>query len=110
MISNKEQPRSRSFKMSKRRSTKKLTPSLLRRLVLQERKKMVETSDPVASGVEDPSYVHAEEVDADELAGSLEKDLDHLKALKIKEGKLRRELTKVHEARKRLGRRVLKAL
>tara|TARA_B100000131_G_scaffold103672_1_gene100669 strand:+ start:152 stop:442 length:291 start_codon:yes stop_codon:yes gene_type:complete len=96
--------------MSKRRSTKKLTPSLLRRLVLQERRRMVETSDPVASGVEDPAKVSAEEVDAEDLAGSLEKDLDHLKALKVKESKLRRELSKVHEARKRLGRRLLKAL
>lgn len=89
---------------------KKLTPSVLRKLVLQERKRMLETSDPIADGVEDPSYVHAEEVDADDLAGSLEKDLDHLKALKIKEANLRKELLKVHETRKRLGRRVLKSL
>jgi len=96
--------------MSKRRSTKRLTPSILKKLVLQERNKIVETSDPIAAGIEDLSRVHAEEVEADDLAGSLEKDLDHLKALKIKEGRLRRELSKVHEKRKRLGRRVLKAL
>ena len=97
--------------MSRRnRKMKKLTPSVLRKLVLQERRRILETSDPIADGVEDPSYVHAEEVDADDLAGSLEKDLDHLKALKIKEANLRRELREVYETRKRLGRRVLKAL
>ena len=97
--------------MSRRnRRMKRLTPTVLRKMVLQERKRMIETSDPIADGIEDPSYVHAEEVDADDLAGSLEKDLDHLKALKIKEAKLRRELLKVHETSKRLGRRVLKAL
>ncbi len=95
---------------TRNRRMKKLTPALLRRMVLKERRKISETSDPIAAGVEDVEKVEAEEVDAGDQAKTLEKDIDHLKALKIKEAKLRRELRRVHEARKRLGKRVLKTL
>ena len=62
------------------RRARKLTPAILRQIVLQEKRKMMrETSDPVAAGIEDPEKVDAEEVDADEYADSLEKDIDHLR-------------------------------
>ena len=97
--------------MSRRnRSIKKLTPSLLKKMVLQERKRMDETSDPVAAGVEDPEKVKAEEVDADELAGSLEKDLDHLKALKIQERKIHQKLKQIRETKRILVKRVAKRI
>ena len=79
-------------------------------MVLQERKRMNETSDPVAAGVEDPEKVKAEEVDADKLAGSLEKDLDHLKALKIQETKIHQKLKKIREAKRILVKRVAKRI
>ena len=88
---------------------KKLTPRLLRQMVLAERHRLVrETSDPVAAGVEDPEKVKAKELDADEQAGALEKDIDFMKALKIQERRLRRKLKKVSEARRRVGLRILK--
>jgi hypothetical protein len=97
--------------MSRRnRNMKKLTPSLLKKMVLQERKAMNETSDPVAAGIEDPEKVKAEEVDADKLAGSLEKDLDHLKALKIQEKKMHKQLKKIREAKRILVKRVAKRI
>ena len=74
------------------------------------RRRVLESSDPIVAGVEDPEKVSAEEVDADELADSLEKDIDHIKALKIQERKIKRALKRVAEAKTNLKRRVLKKL
>ena len=93
------------------RRVRKLTPSLLRRMVLEEKKRMMrETSDPVAAGIEDPEKVSAEETDADELAGTLEKDIDHMKVLKIHERKLKRKLRRIAEAKKKIRNKVLHRL
>lgn len=94
----------------RKKRTRKLTPAILRKMVIQERKRMLETSDPVAAGIEDPEKVNAEEVDADKLAGSLEKDLDHLKALKIQEKKLHKKLKTIKEAKRILVKRVAKRI
>ena len=95
--------------MSKR--ARKLTPAILRTIVLQEKRRMMrETSDPVAAGIEDPEKVNAEETDADEYAVSLEKDIDHMKALKVHEKKLRLKLKKIQEAKKRIRNRVVRKL
>ena len=88
---------------------KKLTPAKLRQLVLSERKRLFE-SDPILAGVEDPEKVSAEEVDADEQAGTLEKDIDYLKALKIHEKRIIKKLRKIKEAKSRLKKRLLKRL
>lgn len=92
--------------------TKKLTPQMLRRLVLEEKRKLsnrlrVETLE---QGKDDVEKVSATELDADEQADALEKDLDHLKALKIAEAKLRRKIKRVTETRRRLRKKVLKSL
>jgi small-conductance mechanosensitive channel len=80
-------------------------------MVLEEKKRMMrETSDPVAAGVEDPEKVSAEETDADELADTLEKDIDHMKVLKIHELKLKRKLRRIAEAKKKIRSRVLHRL
>ena len=89
------------------RKLRHLTPRLLRKIVLEEKRKMQETLE---SGVEDIEKVSAEEVDADELAGSLEKDIDFMKALKISESKLSKKLRRVREVKKKLRRRVLRRL
>ena len=74
--------------MSTRRRVRRLTPGILRKIVMEERSRVMNESDPIVQGIEDPEKVSADEVDADEYADSLEKDLDHLKALKIQEKKL----------------------
>ena len=95
--------------MSKR--ARKLTPAILRTIVLQEKRRMMrETSDPVAAGIADTEKVNAEETDADEYADSLEKDIDHMKALKVHEKKLRLKLKKIQEAKKRIRNRVVRKL
>ena len=89
------------------RKLRHLTPRLLRKIVLEEKRKMQETLE---SGVEDIEKVSAEEVDADKLAGSLEKDIDFMKALKISESKLAKKLRRIREVKKKLRRRVLRRL
>ena len=86
---------------------KKLTPRMLKRMVLQEKRRLRETLE---QGKEDASKVDAEEVDADEQADALEKDIDYIKVLKIEERKLQKKLRRVNEAKKKLRRRVLRKL
>jgi len=96
--------------MARREKNLKLTPELLRKIVLEERSRMLrEMEDPVAKGGP-AEKVEAEETDADEYADTLAKDLDHLKALKIQETRLQRKLKRLREARRRLRRRVVKGL
>lgn len=78
-------------------SKMKLTPTLLRKLVLEEVSKL--KSDDVKTDTK--------EVDADELADTLEKHIDFIKALKIKEAKLSETLKKVREQKNLAYRRIL---
>ncbi|HIL97224.1 MAG TPA: hypothetical protein EYG51_15105 [Pseudomonadales bacterium] len=96
--------------MRRSKKVRKLTPQMLRRLVLSERRRIRETSDPIAAGIEDVEKVSADEVDADKFADTLEKDIDHLKVLKIQERKLFRTLKKVNSAKKRIKRRLLRKI
>ena len=92
------------------RRTKRLTPSLLRRIVLEERARILETSDPIAAGIEDPEKISADEVSAEDLAQTLEKDIDHVKVLKLKERRLRNELKRLQERRRKIRARILKRI
>ena len=72
---------------------KKLTPALLKKMVLREKHRIQEVLE---TGEEDTEKAakKTEEVDADELADSLANDVDYLKVLKIKETRLRKKLNK----------------
>tara|TARA_Y100000114_G_C11634368_1_gene266002 strand:+ start:80 stop:367 length:288 start_codon:yes stop_codon:yes gene_type:complete len=86
---------------------RKLTAESLKKMIQEEARKLqTETSDPVAAGVEKPEKVKAEETDADELAGSIEKDIDYIKALKIHESRLVEKLKKIAKAKELLGKRI----
>jgi hypothetical protein len=91
--------------MRKSRKSIKLTPRILRRMIREERTSISETLE---QGEEDPTKVDAEETDADSYAGALEKDLDHLKALKISESKIRKTLTKIVGKKKYLLKKLSK--
>ena len=69
----------------------KLTPALLKKLVLEEKRKIQESLE---QGEEEVEKVDAEETDADEMADSIEKDIDFIKALKIQESILNRKMKK----------------
>ena len=81
----------------------KLTPQLLRKIVLEEKKKIMETLE---QGKEDSEKVKAEELDADEQANALEKDIDFIAALKIQESILKKKYAKVQAAKRRLVKRI----
>jgi hypothetical protein len=66
--------------------------------------------ETLEQGKDEVEKITATELDADEQADALEKDLDHLKALKIAETKLRSKVKRVSETRRRLRRKVLKNL
>ena len=87
----------------------KLTPKLLRKIVLEERERILE-SDPIEAGIDDVEKVDAEEKDADEQQDTLAKDIDQMKALKIEEARLVKRFKMVREAKQRLKTRVIKQL
>jgi len=88
----------------------KLTPNLLRKIVLEERDRILKESDPIEAGIDDVAKVNAEEKDADEQQDTLAKDIDHMKALKIEEARLVRRIALIRETKKRLKARVVKQL
>ena len=81
----------------------KLTPAMLRKLVMEEKKKIQEALE---QGEESVEKVDADEVDASEYADSIEKDIDHIAALKIQESILKRKYAKVQAAKKRLVKKI----
>lgn len=89
------------------RRSKKMTPRQLRMFVTSEARRLSETLE---QGKDEAEDVAVDEVDADALANTLEKDLDHMKALKIKEGRLKKNLVKIEEAKKVLRSRIMKRL
>tara|TARA_Y100000592_G_C5469653_1_gene318698 strand:+ start:79 stop:360 length:282 start_codon:yes stop_codon:yes gene_type:complete len=88
---------------------KKLTPAIIKKLVREERQRLNETLE---LGLTNSADVHKKvrEVDAAKYAGTLEKCINHYKACKLKEAKLRRELKKIQETKRKLKNRLLKNL
>lgn len=86
--------------MSKRM---KVTPALIKRLVAEEKAKLANAEQPLQetleTGVTEPEKVKAEEVEADEMADTLTKDVDFVKALKIEEARLVKRLNTLREAK-----------
>lgn len=93
--------------MRKSRKPIKLTPNILRKMIQEERRRS-RLAETLEQGEEDAAKVDAEEVDADSYADSLEKDLDHLKVLKISESKVRETLKKIMGKKKSLLRKLSK--
>jgi len=81
-------------------TTKKLTPNVLKKIIMQEVAKFANMQDTskVAS--------KTEETDADEIADSVEKQIDFMKALKIEESRLSKRLSKIQETKKKVLRKI----
>jgi len=79
---------------------RRITPEFLKNLIVKEARRI--QKETLETGVKDPKKVKAKEVDADEYADTLEKELDHMKALKIHEQKLLNALQQVREAKTRI--------
>jgi hypothetical protein len=79
---------------------RKLTPALIRRLVKEEKEKYEKDVKAAAS--------KTKEVEADEFADTLEKHIDYMAALKIKEANLRKQLQQIAEQRKLVRAKIAK--
>jgi len=87
---------------------KRLTPSRLKAMILEEAKNL--KLETLEQGKEDSEKVDAEEVEASDLAGSIEQDIDYMKALKIHEARLLTRVKQIREARKILSKRISKRI
>ena len=96
--------------MRKSRKSIKLTPGIIRKIIAEEKARMrkAKLRETLEQEKDDAEKVDAEEVDADEYAGALEKDLDHLKALKISEAKMLTTLLKIRGRKKSLIKKLSK--
>ena len=74
---------------------KKLTHNRLKQLVLEEKRKI---------------NVSADEVDAKDMANTLAKNVDDLKALKIHEAKLTKKLKKILKEKARVKKTIIREL
>jgi len=81
---------------------------MLRRLVLEEKARALRENDPIVAGIDEPAKVDPEEVDAKDQADTITKDIDFMAVLKIEEGKLKKKLRRVNEAKKKLRRRIVR--
>ena len=99
----------RRRKQSQRR--KGVNSNGLRRFVLREARKARKMHEQALSGELEPiEDVEAEEVEAEDYADSLEKDIDHVKALGIQEKKLRVKLRRIQETKRKIRARILKRI
>jgi len=90
------------------RRIRRLTPTLLKRMVIAEKKRMLENlgeETPVEKAAKE-----TEEVDAGEFADSIEQDIDWMKALNIKESKLKKRLKRISEVKKKLRGRIIRRI
>jgi hypothetical protein len=85
-------------------ATKTLTPDMLRSVILEEMKKINE--EKKLKSVEDKAKETKELGDAGDYADTLEKHIDMLKALKVKETKLRAQLKSIDEQKAKLIRKI----
>ena len=90
------------------RRSSKLTASALRKLVVAESRKL--QREALSGKLQPTEKVKAEEYEAGEEANTLEKDIDHVKVLKIQERRLRVKLKRIKEAQSRVKRKILKRI
>jgi len=93
--------------------TVKLTPDLLRKIVLEERARMLREAageDHFMTGDDHPADVEPSETDASDLADTLAHDIDYMKALKIHERRLQAKLRRIQEAKAKVRHRVTRKL
>lgn len=74
-------------------------------MILNEKKRLDETLE---TGNTVTEKTKADETEASDFAKTIIKDVDWMKTLSIKEGKLRKELKKIQEAKEKLRARIMK--
>ena len=86
----------------------RLTKRNLRAFVLNEADKL--QKEALAKKIEDVSKTKADEYEAGDEAGTIEKDIDFIKALNIHEKRVLKKLKIIREHKKRLQKNILKKL
>ena len=86
---------------------KKLTRSILNKLINEEKLRLLETLEQGAKTPSDAAK-KSREVSASKMADTLASDLDHYKAMKIHEERLVKQLKSIREAKARLKKRLLR--
>ena len=84
---------------------RKLNSKGLRKYVISQARKL--QKEAALGKIEDVSKVKAQEYQAGEEADTIESDIDFMKALKIKEQKLIRQVKALREARRKLRSKIL---
>tara|TARA_B100000700_G_C14908148_1_gene790840 strand:+ start:223 stop:546 length:324 start_codon:yes stop_codon:yes gene_type:complete len=104
----------RRKKPVKRQRRTKLSSKSFRNFVLREARKLQKEA-ALSGKIEDVSKIKAKEYKPGEEADTLEKDIDFIKALKIKENKIRRQhkrmkrqMKQIQERKRRLRAKILK--
>ena len=88
---------------------RRLTDAVLRRLIAEEKRRLVETLELQLKHPSDAPK-RTREVKADGFQDTLEDKIDHYKAMKIHEAELLKQYLKLREARTRLKSRLLKEI
>lgn len=88
---------------------RRLTDDILRKMIAEEKQRLVETLE---LQLKHPSDAHkkAREIKADGYADTITSKIDHYKALKLQESELLKQYMKLREARSRLKAQLLKEL
>lgn len=86
---------------------KKLTPDVLKQMIMEEAAKL--QKEVLEQEVEEPAEIEAEEVEGGNYA-ILNNHIDFIKALKIQEHKLIKQLKAVREAKAMVGRKIMGSL
>lgn len=95
--------------MSSKDKIVKITPSLIQRIVLEERQKLNETLELKMKRPEDV-HKKVREVDATGYADTLSKCMDYYQMCKLKESKLIKDLKSLQEVKRELKTRILKGI
>lgn len=75
----------------------KLTPTIIKKMIAEEAEKLESTEERAKE---------TKEVDADEFADTLEKQIDYVKVLKLEETRLTKRLMLVKEAKQKILKRI----
>jgi len=90
--------------MAKR--VRRITPKFLKKIIIDEARKL--RLETLEQGKEDVETINTDEVDADEFADTLEKEIDFIKALKIKEARLVESLKRLRAKKNKMRRKIQK--
>ena len=92
-----------------RERTIKITPAIIKKLVIEERSRLNETLELKLKHPSDVSR-KTQEVEASDYAGSLAKCMNYYQACKIKEEKMIEDLKRLQEIKRELKRRIIKGI